>query len=147
MNLLLSALLALRIPGLCAQTIAAACLFYSTGGVQPFTIPSNITAIQFSVAGAGGGFGAGGCGTPGKGGALEGTLSVTPGQILYLFVGGAGRDNGGGGGKGAGWNGGGGGNCLQPTPPCLNGAGGNRRGARARPSSSCRDSVLFVQRS
>ena len=69
--------------------------FGYTGGYQTFVVPSDITSVTLEVWGAQGG--SGGCysdcptaGTGGKGGYSKGTLAVTPGETLYIYVGGAG---------------------------------------------------------
>lgn len=76
---------------------------------QLFTVPSGVMSINVSVTGAQGGSvngtGIGG----GLGAAVTGTLSVTPGEVLCIFVGGSSGRNGGGsrGTAGSGGNGGG----------------------------------------
>jgi hypothetical protein len=65
--------------------------FNYTGSMQTWTVPSCVTQIQFDVSGAKGGNGKlpeGGIG--GNGGRVTGTLSVTPGQVLHIYVGGMG---------------------------------------------------------
>lgn len=89
-------------------------VFEYTGTEQAFTVPLGVKHIMVAVKGASGGGNCGGC-QPGKGGLVRATVSVTPGETLYIFVGGAGGDrtggfNGGGvGGKGQVGGGGGGG--------------------------------------
>ena len=96
--------------------------FNYTGAMQTFTVPAGVTSITIETYGAGGGSGANGSsagtttnlgGVGGKGSKAKGTLSVTPGQILNIFVGGAGATptagfNGGGTGGNANSGGGGG---------------------------------------
>jgi hypothetical protein len=95
-----------------AQTFAA------TGDVQQFTVPANVDKIFIDALGAQGAIGATGVG--GKGGRTQGAFNVTPGEVLYLYVGEKGGQylpssmnlggwNGGGNGSGAGVGGGGGG--------------------------------------
>jgi len=87
--------------------------FTYTGTFQPFTIPATISPTTVTVymwgAGGGGGYVSGSF-TPGAGGAgamIQGTFSVSPGQTLYIVVGGGGSfgnvnnqtDAQGGGGK------------------------------------------------
>ena len=74
--------LALRKPiNINAQT------FSYTGAIQQFIVPNRVTAIQVNAIGAKGGTGGGG--QPGGAGAnITTTLNVTPGQILYIVVGG-----------------------------------------------------------
>jgi len=74
--------------------------FDYTGGQQTWVVPSGITSISVTAMGAQGGSG-GGSGVGGKGAWVQTTLSVTPGQTLYIYVGGQ------GGTPTAGWNGGG----------------------------------------
>ncbi|GAA4323064.1 arabinofuranosidase catalytic domain-containing protein [Flaviaesturariibacter amylovorans] len=60
-------------------------IFY-TGSVQTFTVPADVVSIQVDLrAGSGGGDNPGG-----PGGRVQATLSVTPGQQLSLYAGGAG---------------------------------------------------------
>jgi hypothetical protein len=61
--------------------------FVYTGAIQQFIVPNRVTAIQVNAIGAKGGTGGGG--QPGGAGAnITTTLNVTPGQILYIVVGG-----------------------------------------------------------
>ena len=72
--------------GIDAQTTAT---FHYTGSMQTWTVPACVNSITFDVQGAQGGgshFG----GSPGLGGRVTGTLAVTPGQVLNIFVGGQG---------------------------------------------------------
>lgn len=62
-------------------------LFSYTGAIQQFIVPNRVTAIQVNAIGALGGTGGGG--QPGGAGAnITTTLNVTPGQVLYIVVGG-----------------------------------------------------------
>jgi hypothetical protein len=65
-----------------------------TGGQQTFTVPAGITTINIEAWGAQGGTGwingSLGSGIGGNGGYAKGTLSVTQGQTIYLYVGGQG---------------------------------------------------------
>lgn len=73
--------------------------FNFTGNVQSWTVPPCVTSISVTMAGADGG------GTSGGNGAvISGTLAVTPGQVLNIYVGGTGTCNT---NSGGGWNGGG----------------------------------------
>ena len=61
--------------------------FQYTGSLQKFVVPNRVTAIQVNAIGAKGG--TGGRGQAGGAGAnITTTLNVTPGQILYVVVGG-----------------------------------------------------------
>ena len=58
-----------------------------TGAIQKFIVPNRVTSIQVNAIGAKGG--TGGNGQIGGGGAnITTTINVTPGQILYIVVGG-----------------------------------------------------------
>jgi hypothetical protein len=73
--------------------------FNYTGAVQQFTVPTGVNSIVCDVQGAQGGLNA-------NGGRAQGTLAVTPGEILRIYVGGKGGISiGGFNGGGAGGNG------------------------------------------
>jgi hypothetical protein len=93
-------------------------VFGFTGALQTYTVPAGVNSIQIETWGAEGGSGAVGApasstgGTPGLGGYAKGTLAVTPGQVLNIFVGGQGATPAGGyngGGSGGSTDAGGGG--------------------------------------
>ncbi len=80
--------------------------FNYTGSEQTWTVPSGVASIDIECRGAQGGSSMGG-----EGGISTGTLAVTPGEILYVYVGGQGSHPAGGwngGGNGSYWYGGGG---------------------------------------
>ncbi|HEV3320730.1 MAG TPA: collagen-like protein [Solirubrobacteraceae bacterium] len=120
----LLAAFAIVLGGALPTCAAAESMGYSTPGAHTFTVPANVDQITVSASGAGGGMGGRDgvepC-TPGKGGNLEATFSVTPGSMLSIVVGGAGGETatfaggqggvggGGAGGTGTGGFGGGGG--------------------------------------
>jgi uncharacterized protein YjdB len=89
--------------------------FSYTGSMQTYTVPAGVTAISVDIAGGQGGnypspFAAGGLG-----GRAQGTVAVTAGQVIYVYVGQAGTSsNGGAGGtnSGGGANGGNGGTSF-----------------------------------
>ncbi len=94
--------------------------FTFTGGEQAFSVPDGVTSLDVVAIGGKGGVGAtpGSSNPPGGFGAVAtGTLAVTPGQILFVEVGGNGGSlgasvggfNGGGTGENRGIAGGGGG--------------------------------------
>ena len=85
-------------------------VFEYTGAVQTWTVPSDVTSVHLNVSGAqgGDGFGSSGAMTEGGyGGIVNGNLAVTPGQVLYIYVGGEGQTVTSGTLSGGGWNGGG----------------------------------------
>ena len=58
-----------------------------TGALQKFIVPNRVTSIQVNAIGAKGG--TGGSGQPGGAGAnITSTINVTPGQVVYVVVGG-----------------------------------------------------------
>ncbi len=61
--------------------------FNFTGAIQQFIVPNRVTSIQVNAIGAKGGVGGNGQ-TGGAGANITTTLNVTPGQILYIVVGG-----------------------------------------------------------
>jgi hypothetical protein len=92
--------------------------FSATDTVQTYTVPPGVSWLQFDAQGAKGGTGSTAVG--GNGGRIEGAIPVTPGEELYIYVGGRGGGdrintqnvggwNGGGIGSGVGAGGGGGG--------------------------------------
>jgi hypothetical protein len=77
------------------------------GGTDLFVVPPGVSSIDFDVQGAvGGGDSHSGAPNPGNGGRVQGTLAVTPGQSLYIYTGGKGKDGSPSGAAG-GFNGGG----------------------------------------
>ena len=82
---------------------------------QTWTVPAGVTSATFSIKGAQGGSGVGAANAGGAGAAVTGTLATTPGQSLYVYVGGAGSNGSGstapipggfnGGGRGMYWGG------------------------------------------
>jgi len=91
--------------------------------MQTYFVPAGVTSISVDVRGAQGGNGTCVSGIPGiggRGGRVTSALSVTPGQTLYLFVGGSTTSNV------AGYNGGGNGsiNYGPGSSPYTGGGGG-----------------------
>lgn len=79
-----------------------------TGGPQIYVVPPGITSIDVTLSGAQGASPSGG-GTGGLGGSVSASISVTPGEVLQVMVGGSGGAASGGfngGGRGAGTGGG-----------------------------------------
>ncbi|MDO7845789.1 tail fiber domain-containing protein [Hymenobacter sp. M29] len=80
-------------PGTSAQLT-----FNYTGGPQIFAVPRGVTSLQVDMAGSqGAGVSCSGCFASGRGGRVQATLAVTPGQILSIEVGAVGYNGGGGG--------------------------------------------------
>ncbi len=96
-----------------------------TGAVQTFTVPYGVTSITLTVDGAQGASNAGGDVAGGKGGSSTGTLAVTAGQVLDVYVGGAGS------GTTGGFNGGGAGGTGSGTSSA--GGGGGASDVRIAP--------------
>ncbi|MBL1179467.1 MAG: HYR domain-containing protein [Bacteroidetes bacterium] len=93
--------------------------FNYTGNVQTFTVPNGVTSITIEVWGAEGGTNTNdsiNCIIGGKGGYAKGDLTVTPGQILEIYVGGRGYS-----GNVGGWNGAG--IACPQTTTCSKGGG------------------------
>ena len=76
--------------------------FNYTGGQQTWVVPAGVTSVDIECWGAQGGASQSGTAVGAKGGYAKGTLAVTPGETLYIYVGGQGTASG-----GAGYNGGG----------------------------------------
>lgn len=115
---------------------AAPQVFAYTGTPQLYVVPEAVTSINFTLDGAQGGTSSGG-GTGGLGSQVSGTLTVTPGQVLQLNVGGLGQTFSGGFNGGGKYGGGGGGasdirvgdcaitlNCGNATRHAVAGGGG-----------------------
>jgi hypothetical protein len=108
--------------------------FLPTGGEQTFTVPDGVTSVHVIAVGGMGGSG-GGCpvecgGAGGFGAFASGDLLVTPGEVLYVEVGGNGAL--GDGGSQGGFNGGGAGGA---GPTCNGGGGGGASDVRLAPRS------------
>jgi hypothetical protein len=87
----------------------------NNGSYQTWIVPEGVYSLEIDAIGASQGISSSGYGTgnPGKGGRVEATMTVTPGDTLYIFVGGHGEIRAWGGygtaiaSSGGGWNGGG----------------------------------------
>ena len=90
--------------------------FSFTGAVQTWVVPAGVTSVTVDARGASGLTTI--AGTGGRGGRVQATLAVTPGQTLNLYVGGAGT-----GCNTGGWNGGGVTSCVY-AGSTYQGAGG-----------------------
>ena len=80
-----------------AQAVAPApTTFQSVTAEQAYTVPAGITTVRVTATGAPGGTGAPGPTGPGVAGGLgaevTGDVAVTPGEVLYVEVGGQGTD-------------------------------------------------------
>ncbi len=106
--------------------------FAYTGYVQTYTVPAGVDSLTLQVWGAQGGQG-GPSNLGGKGGFAEGRLHVTPGQTLYIYVGGQGQGSTTAqqltGLCAGGWNGGGTGNNYMTNSGSSNGVRGGGGGA------------------
>src|SRR4051812_10008938 len=106
-----------------AQTVTT---FAFTGSVQTFVIPQCVGQVTLETWGAEGGGSAtslnSASGFGGKGGYAKGTMTVIPGNTLYVYVGGLGQSNSNGVAAG-GFNGGGSGYGSSSVEPG-NGGGG-----------------------
>ncbi len=106
----------------CGSMVVGSQTFNFTGGAQTFVVPAGVTSINIDAYGASGWTGSN---QGGQGGHTYGELSVTPGQNLYVYVGGQGTvasvnlvPAGGG------WNGGGNGQTNFAGPNYVGGGGG-----------------------
>lgn len=91
---------------LLASDAWAQAIFTYTGSSQSWIVPPGVTAIAVDARGAQGAANSDGA-SGGLGGRVQATLSVTPGQTLDIYVGGAGFPNSGTTGGSGGFNGGG----------------------------------------
>ena len=111
---------------LTAPVIAQTVVPYGyTGSVQTFVVPAGVTSIAIDAGGAQGGGDATNT-THAAGGRVQGTMTVTPGQTLNIYVGGAGVDGSLSTSAAAagGYNGGGAGGHYNTVPPGYSGGGG-----------------------
>ena len=60
---------------------------YSTPGAYTYTVGTGVSLIGVDVRGAQGGNGSWSNGTGGTGGRVQANIAVSPGQVLYLYVG------------------------------------------------------------
>lgn len=104
-----SLLLAGLTPVIAAPPAMAAPQTYAyTGGPQIYVVPPGVTSISVVLHGAEGLTPSGG-GSGGLGGRISGSISVTPGEVLQVMVGGSGAN----GGFNGGTTGGGGGSDIR----------------------------------
>ena len=77
--------------------VAEADSFAYTGGEQTYTVPAGVSNVRITAIGAAGGSPAAGAGLPGgRAAMIVGIAAVTPGQVLYVSVGGTGGQPAGG---------------------------------------------------
>lgn len=105
--------------------VAGSMVFSYTGAEQSWTVPCGVTSVSFTVYGAAGADNEHGNVAGGLGGSATGTLAVTQGQVLEIFVGGAPTTTAGG------WNGGGAGGTG--ASGCAGGGGGGASDVRIAP--------------
>ena len=89
--------------------------FDFTGAEQQFTVPAGVTAVTIQTFGAQGGTLANGVNASGEGGSITATIPVTPGETLFVYVGGQGGDASSGIPGTGGFNGGGDGGDAATT--------------------------------
>lgn len=105
--------------------------FNFTGNAQTFVVPVCVTSLQVDVRGAQGGTGNSGSGAGGLGGRVQTTLAVTPGETLFVYVGGTPNPL-----EAAGWNGGGSG--------VVSGGGGGGASDLRRGGQSLNDRIVVA---
>ena len=104
---------------------AATTTFNYTGTQQTFFVPPGVTTVHIEAQGAAGWSGPTNSG--GLGGTASGDLTVTPGETLYVYVGGQGTAAIGNHiPMGGGFNGGGDGMNNSATPGVVGGGGGGQ---------------------
>lgn len=110
---------------------ASVTTFSYTGGEQTYTVPPGVRSVSISAVGAPGGGPRTGA-APGRGALVSGIVSVTPGQTVYVEVGGIGGDPAGG------FNGGGSSVLVSYGGGIVlsNGGGGGASDVRTLPSSA-----------
>jgi Glycine rich protein/Abnormal spindle-like microcephaly-assoc'd, ASPM-SPD-2-Hydin len=117
--------------------------FRYTGAEQSYTVPAGVASVRVTAIGAPGGAGGPGPHVPGAAGGLgaqvTGDLAVTPGEVLYVEVGGPGTDGSANGGGLGGWNGGALGGRSFGGDGSFGGGGGGASDVRlcARDATSC----------
>ena len=108
--------------GATPASAASSTTFSFTGSSQAYVVPSGTNALSVKAVGATGGNAqdtSGNYAAGGRGSVVQSTIPVTPGQTLYIYVGG----NGASGDSSGGYNGGGG------SPATSNSDGGSGGGA------------------
>jgi hypothetical protein len=106
--------------------------FNYTGAPITFVVPAGVTSINADVKGAAGGrtyYNSSVFSFPGLGGEVQGTIPVTPGQVLIINIGGAGMDGSAASAGSGGFNGGGNGTASVDQYNIIDFAGGGGGGA------------------
>ncbi|MES2704962.1 MAG: GEVED domain-containing protein, partial [Bacteroidota bacterium] len=107
------------------EAIAQTTTFNYTGSVQTYTVPSGCTQIVADVQGAQGGNFTSASSSGGLGGRAQGTIAVTPGQVLYIYVGQQAANSTCGSGSAGGGNSGGGAQGGNGATTGCGGSGGS----------------------
>ncbi len=113
--------------GLQTNSFAQVNTFTYTGSVQTFTVPAGVDSLVINATGATGGLNSSSVShpdLPGSGGCATATYTVTPGQVVYVYVGGAGTLATAGFTSPGGFNGGGAGQTVGVASPSGGGGGG-----------------------
>lgn len=116
---------------LVSKLLSAQVVFSYTGTQQTYVVPAGVTSLVIDMAGGEGGqeqnFTEPDVDEPGWGGRVQASIEVTPGETIYIYVGGVGGEAGPSsspaGGVG-GWNGGGDGSFANPGTSSYRAAGG-----------------------
>ena len=120
--------------------------FFFTGAEQTFKVPAGVTSLHVVAVGGRGGTGAANSNSGGFGARATADLAVTPGQLLFVEVGGNGSDGSAAAGGAGGFNGGGsGGNSGDNGETNVGKGGGGGGGAsdvRTDPMSGGEASVV-----
>ena len=119
------------LPSNCSEAVSTVtCTFTYTRSEQAFAVPEGLGSVQVMAVGAAGGTSVFGGAAGGQGAVVNGDLTVTPGQTLYIEVGGAPKSTGCVDGQGCqgGFNGGG-------SAPGFGAGGGGASDVRSTSSS------------
>jgi hypothetical protein len=115
-----------------ASAFGATAQSFTTPGESSFVVPAGVTQVAVDMAGGQGGGGLVANCQGGAGARITGVIHVTPGQKLYVEVGGAGGDETNGKSAAGGYNGGGAGS----EESWASGGGGGASDLRTQPASS-----------
>ena len=109
--------------GMCSDGLCLVSFIY-TGAAQSFTVPTGVSQMNVTAAGAQGGTCGGTDNTGGSGAWAIASIPTTPGETLSLYVGGQGKCTGGAPG---GFNGGGAGGIMESYPSASGGGASDVR--------------------